>query len=816
MAMAAPALRLMPADHEPVGAGGSWLEWLTAHIDRDWRPGEWDEVLWLFTGDLDNPRTAAWRCRTPGCPTPTSRQTCRCETCRRDLADSGLSEEAFDARPRNRRRRPTAPGACSVAGCEGEMLCRGLCFGHERSWRRSGVAVEDFIITARPLARRGTCAVAGCGREHVSPRGLCHFHDERLGRRHGLGVSAEELAGWVAAERPRLSAHQFSMAGLPELVRYELLYALQRRDEMPPPLNPLQVGILVRRLEGPSSLRRADPEAVCEAGGVQYNSIIRGLFCDLRRHVERAWGAHVGSDPYAGDLWVVGLLDLQPNGSRRWRARQGVVDFGDIELGWLRQVTKDWARTARPYLQSLREALRACRATSEVLVAAGRTDPALLGAGDFALVVQAISGQRRADGALYSASHRNLLLYRLRQVIEHGRVNGLMTDVPDPFGHGRAPHVREDANEEEIGKALPEPVIRQLDAHIGLLGPGSHGGSISAADLQAMHQTIYRLLRDTGRRPGEIVSLRTGCIEVIDGQPNLVYDNHKAGRMRRRLPITAGTAEVVLAWERRRAEMPGPPVTHQWLFRTPLLRAQQSVGHLTASCVARAFKIWVAKIDNIDSEVLGPGGTPLAFERSLIFPYALRHSYAQRHADAGVPVDVLRDLMDHASVQTTMGYYRISLKRKQQAIRAIGSLAVDANGKPAPFANPLAWERASVSVPFGNCTEPSNVKAGGSSCPIRFQCAGCGFYRPDPSYLPAIEEHLASLRSDLETARAIGAAGYVIANLDEQIKAFVHVANTMTERLALLGPDHRVEVEEASRLLRRARAARRIPVVAAN
>jgi integrase len=33
----------------------------------------------------------------------------------------------------------------------------------------------------------------------------------------------------------------------------------------------------------------------------------------------------------------------------------------------------------------------------------------------------------------------------------------------------------------------------------------------------------------------------------------------------------------------------------------------------------------------------------------------LRHSYAQRHADAGTPVDVLRELMDHKSVQTTMG-----------------------------------------------------------------------------------------------------------------------------------------------------------------
>ena len=131
--------------------------------------------------------------------------------------------------------------------------------------------------------------------------------------------------------------------------------------------------------------------------------------------------------------------------------------------------------------------------------------------------------------------------------------------------------------------------------------------------------------------------------------------------------------------------------------------------------------------------------------------------------------------MDHVAVATTMGYYRISLKRKQQAIRSVGSLATDANGNPAPFTSPTAYQRASVSVPFGNCTEPSNVTAGGGACPIRFQCAGCGFYRPDPSYLPALQEHIASLRADLETARAIGAADYVTANLAAQIDAFTTV-----------------------------------------
>jgi phosphoserine phosphatase len=73
---------------------------------------------------------------------------------------------------------------------------------------------------------------------------------------------------------------------------------------------------------------------------------------------------------------------------------------------------------------------------------------------------------------------------------------------------------------------------------------------------------------------------------------------------------------------------------------------------------------------------------------------------------------------------------------------------------------------------------------------------------------------VASLRADLETARAIGVADYVKANLVAQIDAFAQVAETMRLRLASLASDERAEVEEASRLLRRARAARHIPVVA--
>jgi len=130
-----------------------------------------------------------------------------------------------------------------------------------------------------------------------------------------------------------------------------------------------------------------------------------------------------------------------------------------------------------------------------------------------------------------------------------------------------------------------------------------------------MHQVIYQILRDTGRRPGEVVSLRTGCIEVIGGQHNLVYDNRKAGRMRRRVPVTAATAGLIAAWQQHRATL-----------RVPL---RWTGGCSPARCCAPASPRaphplrrgpGVQGLDQPDRchrlRLPGPGGTPALFDPS--------------------------------------------------------------------------------------------------------------------------------------------------------------------------------------------------------
>jgi integrase len=54
------------------------------------------------------------------------------------------------------------------------------------------------------------------------------------------------------------------------------------------------------------------------------------------------------------------------------------------------------------------------------------------------------------------------------------------------------------------------------------------------------------LLMDTGRRPAEICTLEWDCLaRDADGTPVLVYDNSKAHRLHRRLPVSEHTAALI-------------------------------------------------------------------------------------------------------------------------------------------------------------------------------------------------------------------------------------------------------------------------------
>jgi hypothetical protein len=130
--MTGPALQPFPGldrrpGRDPSAGGTGWLDWLRAHLDPVWRPGEWDGNAQLFTGDLHSDRAAAWPCRTPGCPTATRHHHGRCDGCRRARTGAGLSWEDFDADPPRHPIRPLLPP--TAQGVAGSTEFRGACSG---------------------------------------------------------------------------------------------------------------------------------------------------------------------------------------------------------------------------------------------------------------------------------------------------------------------------------------------------------------------------------------------------------------------------------------------------------------------------------------------------------------------------------------------------------------------------------------------------------------------------------------------------------------------------------------------------------------
>jgi len=814
----APVTPLVAAGRFPADLS-AWTAWLVAAVDPTWRPDEWDAANWLFTGDLMNPRTAVWKCTTERCDAVMKARGQRCQPCDVAFRAGALSPSAFAATflPTRRAAFPgTAAGPCMVSRdekrCAFAAMARGLCESHYGLWRiyerrHPGESMHSWAGTvARPrIAMFDGCLVGRCGAVLQNGLGLCCYHHRKWKYDPSAGG---DPAVWARRQSPFGRANQFSLLQLSPALRLELLYALQQRDFHGGKIDPPSVRAAVRASAHLHTLVGVDQSTVLAmlTKGINNESHVKEIVRRIR----------CGHDEYRGinqtdkEVWDLAIAGVASDTTRSGRRRQpGTADFSAIEQRWFRNVALAWARTTDPDSKLLGITLKACVRASHALRRrpGGGLDPAALRVGDVDAVVKAFQTARKGDGELYSVTQRRRMLGFFFEMLDFGRRAELMDQVPGGFArHGSHRIAGAEANEDEIGKAIPETVIHQLDTHLDLLGVGFPYGRLPEHDVAPMMRTVYVLLRDTGRRPGEIAALRRECLEHVDDEFSLIWDNSKGRRNRRRLPITAQTALAIQAWQEQRSRLASPAQSSDYLF--PAATDDAGIPHMTAGVAARMIRAWAAAIPLLSSATSGPDGLPLPFDRSSIFPYAFRHSYAQRHADAGVPIDVLKELMDHREAATTAGYYQVSLKRKRAAVKTMRLHVVDRCGRPAPMGSDIAYEARSVAVPFGNCIEPSNVKAGGHACPIRFQCAGCGFYRPDPSYLVAIEDHVTSLKADRETAEAMGADDFVVRNLSDQINAFKDVVATMRTQLGRLPAEERAAIEEASLVLRKTRAMR--------
>ncbi|MEU3619828.1 tyrosine-type recombinase/integrase [Streptomyces sp. NPDC006872] len=376
----------------------------------------------------------------------------------------------------------------------------------------------------------------------------------------------------------------------------------------------------------------------------------------------------------------------------------------------------------------------------------------------------------------------------------------------------RQEDIPDDPEDSEAGRDLPAEVMRQLCAHLESLE------TVSSADVR----TAIELIIDTGRRPNEICKLPWQCLDREgDGSPVLVYDNTKNLRHARRLPIPGATAALIIKQQQRaRARFPDTPADKLKLFPATLANPHGTKA-TTYEWVSAKHRAWVKGLSDflVPTVIVDDGNrvtTMLSFDKNKIYPYAYRHTYAQRHADAGVPQDVLQSLMDHREASTTQRYYRVGEKRRREAVERVTAMQFDRHGT-------RVWRQAktlldseharraigSVQVPYGTCTEPSNVAAGGHDCPVRFRCVGCGHFRTDVSYLPDLEAYLADLLRNRERLAAFANADpWAKAEAtpsDDEIARVRRLVQRVRQDLDELTDEDRAQIREAVALVRRSR-----------
>lgn len=207
-------------------------------VIEDWLPGEWDPVRQLLIPRQDGLLSRRRACAVPAClGDGTSKTGPLCRSHANQLAQAGAAsaEEWIAAGGPRPLRRYLSLETCRVSDDEGELCPRPswasrLCIAHSKIWgieRKRGSTLEEFLARARPLTSFGDCTAGSCFLAAAHETGLCELH-YRLWNTAGH-PQGEDLEAWRRRTRQPTSRLVLSLRGLPELVRLEVLYALQRR-----------------------------------------------------------------------------------------------------------------------------------------------------------------------------------------------------------------------------------------------------------------------------------------------------------------------------------------------------------------------------------------------------------------------------------------------------------------------------------------------------------------------------------------------------------------------------------------------------------
>lgn len=798
------------------------------------RPGNLFEV-WLQEAGWDPQRqrlqpsstheTLGWRqCIVIGCNRPAwgIKNRGLCSGCEGVWRDHGQPDIELFARRPSRRIEYQVNGLCSVTRdgvrCQWHANSHGLCKRHNdmvrartKGGRRTRV---EAIKLLDPLPRPPDCLVAACDRpsEYAGVE-LCAAHLCRWQRlqQSGQTILFDEFC---STTNQVTDSRVVVFAGLQRRVARQILfgvYTRSRRGSRTRTQHLQQVVDYVRRMQV-SDLREVTDTPRPD---IWPASTVRPLLNTILKAVE--YGDLSPEDFQHADLWPGAVFGLNSQ-----------VDFRGITQPWLREITRSWCwdnlhrfGDFTTFIKLVNELQYFSDYLSDKAPAGGNNISELdrSTVSGFAAFVaeQARTGAPRARNKLHRGG-KNLkftwnkglqigCLLAVQRVLRYGRETDQMEQFSGSFmiTDDLLPR-RSHPHDPESGRALPVDIVRQLFAPENI------------AALTAMNIAYPRLLRilaETGRRPSEITALRYNCLDHGPGGPFLLYTETKVtGGVERKLPVL----EVVVDAVREQQDHVRTCFPHTAAVDLSLFPRKTMNGHGIHGTATETFghtlSKWLRALRQLDSAEIGPQGHPVPYDRSLISAYSFRHTYAQRHADAGTPPDVLKELMGHESIMTTMGYYRITQKRRREAAELVGNLVISGahlSITAMTTSHRLANEHATIAVPFGKCSNPQNVAAEGHGCPIRHRCFGCGSFSSDPSYLPEMRRRLLDLKAIRARIDAFaGAEEWAKRDArptDEEIEAIEKRIRSEEDKLALATPEQRTLIEDASTTLRKARAA---------
>lgn len=797
----------------PSGAGTGWREFLAGMLSDDWAVGSWDPGRGVLTIDPFNELNDFKVCDRPGCANPAAR-VAYCQSCVRRARAAALPVEEY-ARTRPKvdpleGRSTRGFALCGVHDetgrrCGRAQTTRGLCPSHyyrfTKSCKARGLPVTDELLAAFITDRRGKvahpsvpCPVQGCDRVFSMPlaSGLCDYHDSGLRAAQRLDP-ALTVTGFIESDSV-LERHQLPLRSLPEPMRTELLFVLQQystRSYGRLIVNKLRPFINDARHDEHTNLLECfrTHEHATRLKGVRSVGILV---------LEKALRRFTGYESLQEDLIYLQDLPLRVTNSHPNADLAGSpLDMTEISQSWLAAAFRAWLGATLEPRARVQRCFAACVEASAVLRAkrsdAGM-DPTRLAYEDMA----AIYTRFEARWPIRASQSSHAVWWELCRT---ARRLGTWQQIPESFAQNYAGHkrtARRDRNDQRVenDRVTPAAVIEHLRNHTGQMNVGMH---------TKMYRCVLELLMETGRRPGEITSLGTDCLlQDRHGGWLLRYTAHKTGGASKELPVETPVVESIRRWEGVREEL---GIRSSFLFPTGRRRLKdENIPHIGETYLARILHKFAESLPPVPGPVLDSDGNTVDFDLASVQPYDFRRAYAQRHADNGTDPDVLRQLMDHVSMATTMGYYQVSSKRRRQAVSTLAPLAHDRHGHQIGIGNGRVQLKITP-VPYGDCAEPSNVAAGGTACQLRYQCAGCGFFRPNPSHIPEIEKEILKLRSQLRIAEASDTAAYLLDAQRGLITDYEKVLATMRARLEQLPPEQRREIDTMSEVMRRARSA---------